>query len=69
MQVLLEDSLPLVSNTSTDMGGGDHDIPMRGSAIPRFAQGPVGAKVESIYRDRLQQFSGEGQWERVNLRS
>ncbi|KAL8243759.1 hypothetical protein R6Q59_010017 [Mikania micrantha] len=51
------------------MGGGDHSLPIRTTHIPKLSQGPVGAKIESIYRERLNQFSSGGQYEGQNLLS
>lgn len=37
------------------------------SSYPVFAERPVGAPIESIYRDRLQQFTATGQYQDHNL--
>lgn len=39
------------------------------STYPKFAAGPVGKQIHSIYRDRLETFIAPGQYESQNLRS
>jgi hypothetical protein len=39
------------------------------STYPKFAAGPVGKQIHSIYRDRLETFIAPGQYESKNLLS
>ncbi|PYI13511.1 organelle alpha-mannosidase [Aspergillus violaceofuscus CBS 115571] len=49
------------------MGG---DMPRQApSALPRTPQGPVGQRIQSIYTDRLKQFTATGQYQGQNLLS
>lgn len=34
---------------------------------PRYVPGPVGKRITNIYKDRIQQFTAEGQWQNDNL--
>lgn len=47
--------------------GGETRIGTSESSYPKLATGPVGQKVATIYRDRLDQFTRGGQYERQNL--
>ena len=48
------------------MGG---EVPFRPAppALPRLAERPVGQRINSIYTDRLKQFTSSGQYEGQNL--
>jgi alpha-mannosidase len=50
------------------MGGGTVPV-FAESQYPRLAPAPVGQQIESIYRDRLNQFTSGGQYEGQNLLS
>lgn len=51
----------------TTMGGETSSRVM--SSYPRLAKEPVGKQIESIYTDRLRQFTSGGQYEKQNLLS
>ncbi|MCJ1414392.1 Glycoside hydrolase, 38 vacuolar alpha mannosidase [Xylographa parallela] len=48
--------------------GGDTHTRSAANNYPKFAAGPVGQQIHNIYRDRLGQFTGGGQYEGQNLR-
>jgi alpha-mannosidase len=50
------------------MGGETHTRPMA-SSYPKLSAGPVGQKINNIYRDRLGQFSSGGQYQGQDLLS
>ena len=37
------------------------------SSYPQLVSGPVGQQIESIYTDRIRQFTSGGQYEKQNL--
>lgn len=47
------------------MGG--ETVPRVESTYPQLSKGPVGQQIESIYQDRLRQFTSGGQYEKQNL--
>ncbi|KAL8690722.1 MAG: hypothetical protein Q9224_004340 [Gallowayella concinna] len=49
------------------MGGGKPQVP--GTSLPKLAAGPVGQQIHSIYRGRLGQFAGNGQYSSQNLQA
>ncbi|KAL8835962.1 MAG: hypothetical protein Q9170_003119 [Blastenia crenularia] len=49
------------------MGGGSIQVP--GTPLPKLAAGPVGQQIHSIYKSRLAQFTGNGQYSSQNLRA
>lgn len=50
--------------------GGETQTKISGtSSFPKLSTGPVGQKIHNIYKDRLGQFSGHGQYESQNLQS
>ncbi|KAI9778591.1 MAG: Glycoside hydrolase, 38 vacuolar alpha mannosidase [Geoglossum umbratile] len=49
------------------MGGETQEKPA--SQYPKLSAGPVGQQIWNIYKDRLGQFTGDGQYERNNLLS
>lgn len=49
--------------------GGETQTRTKGTSIPKLSAGPVGEQVHSIYKDRLGQFTGDGQYESQNLQS
>ncbi|KAF2234544.1 glycoside hydrolase family 38 protein [Viridothelium virens] len=52
------------------MGGETQMIPSPGSAsYPKLARGPVGKQIHNIYRDRLRQFTDNGQYRQQSLRA
>lgn len=48
--------------------GGETQIRATSSSLPKISNGPVGQQIHSIYKDRLGQFTGGGQYEPENLR-
>ena len=48
--------------------GGETQIRAMSSSLPKVSAGPVGQQIHSIYKDRLGQFTGSGQYEPENLR-
>jgi len=48
--------------------GGETQIRATSSSLPKVSAGPVGQQIHSIYKDRLGQFTGSGQYEPENLR-
>ena len=49
------------------MGGESTDKTVTQSSIPRYSAGPVGQQIHSIYKDRLGQFTSNGQYKDQNL--
>ena len=49
--------------------GGETQTRIKGTSFPKLSAGPVGAQVHSIYKDRLGQFTGNGQFESQGLLS
>jgi alpha-mannosidase len=54
-------------SSATIMGG--ETAPRIQSSYPQLSSGPVGQQIESIYTDRLRQFTSGGQYEKHNLLS
>ena len=48
--------------------GGDSATKKKSYVLPRLSAGPVGKQIHDIYRDRLQQFTEDGQFAGQNLR-
>jgi alpha-mannosidase len=51
------------------MGGEIQQTARNVSQYPKLVERPVGQRIHNIYRDRLRQFTSEGQYESRNLRS
>ncbi|RFU32019.1 hypothetical protein B7463_g4293, partial [Scytalidium lignicola] len=51
------------------MGGETMEMARPKSTYPKLAEGPVGQLISNIYRDRIAQFYGGGQYEHQNLRA
>ncbi|MCJ1477518.1 Alpha-mannosidase 2C1 [Lambiella insularis] len=49
--------------------GGETQTRATASSYPKLAAGPVGLQIRNIYRERLGQFTGGGQYEGHNLRA
>lgn len=50
--------------------GGEKEMQILGrSSLPKLSAGPVGQQVSSIYKERLGQFAGHGQYESQNLQA
>ena len=49
------------------MGGERSPLPKQKSTYPVRAPKPVGKWIEKIYRDKIGQFYGRGQYEHQNL--
>ena len=51
------------------MGGEEELHLLERSSLPQLSAGPVGQQVSSIYKERLRQFTGRGQYESQNLQA
>ncbi|KAL8694065.1 MAG: hypothetical protein Q9218_001243 [Villophora microphyllina] len=49
------------------MGGGNPTNP--GTSLPKLSSGPVGQQIHSIYKERLRQFTSNGQYGSQNLQA
>lgn len=49
--------------------GGETQKRITGSSFPKLATGPVGQQIHNIYKERLGQFTGHGQFESQNLQA
>ncbi|KAL9602170.1 MAG: hypothetical protein Q9219_002034 [cf. Caloplaca sp. 3 TL-2023] len=49
------------------MGGGNPQVPS--TSLPKLASGPVGQQIHSIYKERLRQFTSNGQYSSQNLQA
>lgn len=47
--------------------GGETHTRAAASSYPKLAAGPVGQQITNIYKERLGQFTGGGQYESQNL--
>jgi len=49
--------------------GGETQMAVRSTAIPKLSSGPVGQQIHGIYKGRLGQFTDGGQYSSQNLQS
>lgn len=50
--------------------GGDTQSRVTGTySLPKLSSGPVGQQISSIYKERLGQFTGHGQYDSQNLQA
>lgn len=50
--------------------GGEKEVQIIGrSSLPQLSAGPVGQQISGIYKDRLGQFAGDGQYKSQNLQA
>ncbi|KAH9883251.1 glycoside hydrolase family 38 protein [Xylariomycetidae sp. FL2044] len=51
------------------MGGETAKPNVAAAEYPQLASRPIGKRISRIYKERINQFYGTGQWEKVNLRA
>lgn len=50
--------------------GGEKQVQFIGrSPLPQLSAGPVGQQISNIYKERLGQFAGDGQYKSQNLQA
>jgi alpha-mannosidase len=55
----------MCSDAHAAINGHEHAVPA--SVYPLRASGPVGKRITTLYKKRLDNFLTPGQWEKVNL--